>query len=485
MGTDNFDISSFNRYIYDYIHPKPLELRNHVMLKPFFRVSSTEEARNQLARFRSLKTEITGIDEAIFRVLSRSIKADQDSPPFDRSTMDGFALTSSDTFGSSESSPSLFNVVGEILMGQIPQINLQSGDAVRIWTGGAMPTGADAVVMIEHTQELGGSALEVVKAVAPFDNMVRTGEDYKKGEELLKRGLRLRSQDIGLLASLGVTKVEVHTRPRVALISSGDEITPVEDVPAPGCVRDVNRHSLYAGVKEAFAQPKWIGLAADTLKSVKAMLRSGLEQADIVVISGGSSMGSRDYVIQAISEEPVSRILIHGVSMSPGKPIIIGSIGSKPVIGLPGHPISALVCFDQFVIPIIRRLAGEDTCEPFLRPCVKAFLTRNVSSKEGRQDFIRITLSVSEGEFYATPLLAKSGMVSAMSRTHGFVKIPADCEGLYKGQQVNAYLYSNCLGGDFEKEYFSGNETTKRSSANFNGASRQEQLSGFGENPHS
>ena len=456
-----------------------------MMLKPFFRVSSPEEAKNQLAQFMALEAESTGIDEAIFRVLAKSIKADQDSPPFDRSIMDGFAVKSTDTFGSSESSPSLFNVVGEISMGEVPRIKIQLGEALRIWTGGAMPQGADSVVMVEHTQDLGGNAMEVVKAVAPFDNMVRKGEDYKKGEELLQRGLRLRSQDIGLLASLGTNKVEVHIRPRVALISSGDEITAVEDVPPPGCVRDVNRHSLYAGVREAFAEPKWIGLAADTLNSVKSMLRSGLDRADIVVISGGSSMGSRDYVIQAISEEPASRILLHGVSMSPGKPIIIGTVESKPVIGLPGHPISALVCFDQFVVPIIRRLAGEDTCEPFLRPCVKAFLTRNVSSKEGRQDFVRVRLSVNGGEFYATPLPAKSGMVSAMSRTHGFVKIPMDCEGFYKDRSVNVYLFSNWLGGNFEKEYFSGNETTKGSPGNLNEASRQEQLSGFGKNPHS
>ncbi len=455
------------------------------MLKPFFRVSSPEAARNQLRHFGALEAESTGIDEAVFRVLAKSIKADHDSPSFDRSIMDGFAVLSMDTFGSAESSPSLFNVVGEILMGEIPRIRIQRGEALRIWTGGAMPPGADAVVMVEHTQDLGGNALEVVKAVAPFDNMVRKGEDYKKGEELLKKGLRLRSQDVGLLASLGLVKVEVHRTPRVALISSGDEITPVEEIPPPGCVRDVNRHSLYAGVQEAYGEPKWIGLAADTLKSVKAMLNSGLEQADLVVISGGSSMGSRDHVIQAISEAPDSRILLHGVSMSPGKPIIIGMIESKPVIGLPGHPISALVCFDQFVIPIIRRLAGENTCESFLRPCVRAFLTRNVSSKEGRQDFVRVRLSVNEGEFYATPLLAKSGMVSAMSRTHGFVKIPMDCEGFYKGQKVNVYLFSNWLGGEFEKEYFSGDETAKGSPGNLDGAYRQEQLSGFGKNPNS
>lgn len=454
------------------------------MLKPFFRVSSPEEAKMQLTQFGALETESTSIDEAIFRVLADSITADQESPPFDRSTMDGFAVRSIDTFGSTESSPSLFKIVDEILMGDAPRGKLRRGEAVRIWTGGAMPQGADAVVMVEHAQVIGVNALEVFKAVAPFDNMVRKGEDYKKGEDLLRTGLRLRPQDIGLLASLGNTKVQVYRRPRVALISSGDEIRPIEEKPPPGCVRDVNRHSLNAAIKEAYAEPKWVGLAEDTLESVRKMLVSGIEIADIVIISGGSSMGSRDYVIQAISEHPCSRILLHGVSMSPGKPIIVGVIESKPVIGLPGHPVSAMVCFDQFVIPIIRRLGGENTSESFLKPRVDAVLTRNVSSKEGRLDFVRVRLSLSGGEFHATPVPGKSGMVSAMSRTHGFVKIPVDCEGFYKGQKVRVYLFSNWSGGDVEKEYFSGNETAQRGPGNFYGSSRQEQLSGIGKNPH-
>ena len=331
----------------------------------------------------------------------------------------------------------------------------------------------------------GGDALEVLKAVAPFDNMVRRGEDYRRGEVLLNAGLRLRPQDLGLLASLGTTKVKVHRSPKVALISSGDEIVPANQTPPPGCVRDVNRHSLFAGIREVFAQPIWVGLAADTLKSVSSLIRSGLEQSDVVIISGGSSMGSRDYVIQAISDAPDSKILAHGISMSPGKPLILGLIDSKPVVGLPGHPISALVCFDQLVVPIIRRLAGEGSLQPFLRPQIRASLTRNVASKEGRLDFVRVKLSRVGDEYLATPFMAKSGMVSAMPRSHAYLKIPVGCEGYYKGRTVTVYLFSNWMGDDFEKEYFSGDETAGGGPGNLFGASGQEKLSGIGTDSHS
>lgn len=455
------------------------------MLKPFFRVVSLDEAKAELKVIEPLGTEFANLDDALFRVLAESVKADQDTPAFNRATMDGYAVRAIDTFGSTEASPAILNVTGEVSMGEFPKIKLKCGEAVKIWTGGALPANADAVVMVEYTEDLGGDTLEVFKAVAPFDNMVRRGEDYRKGEVLLNAGLRLRPQDLGLLASLGVTKLPVHRIPKVALISSGDEIVPANDIPPTGCVRDVNRHSLYAGIREVFADPIFVGLAADTLKSVTSLLASAMELADLALISGGSSMGSRDFVIQAISEAPNSKILFHGVSISPGKPLIMGTIGSKPIVGLPGHPISALVCFDQFVVPIIRRLSGENSVQPILRPRVRAILTRNISSKDGRLDFVRIKLSRENSVFLATPVLAKSGMVSAMPRCHGYVKIPSDCEGYYKGRTVTVYLYSNWMGDDFEKEYFSGDETAGGGPGNIFGATGQERLSEIGKDLHS
>ncbi len=464
---------------------EPSKLRIIIMLKPFFRVVSLDEAKAGLQIVKPLGAEFAELDGALFRVLAEAIRADQDSPAFDRATMDGYAVRSIDTFGSTESSPSLFNVVGEVPMGEFPKMKLKRGEAVKIWTGGVLPANADSVVMIEYSEDLGGNSLQVLKAVAPFDNMVRRGEDYRKGEVLLNAGLRLKPQDLGLLASLGVTKVKVHRSPKVALISSGDEIVPADQTPPPGCVRDVNRHSLFAGIREVFAEPMWMGLAGDTLKSVSTLIRSGLEQSDVVIISGGSSMGSRDYVVQAISEAPDSKILAHGVSMSPGKPLILGLIDSKPVVGLPGHPISALVCFDQLVVPIIRRLAGEGSLQPFLRPQIRASLTRNVASKEGRLDFVRVKLSRVGDEYLATPFMAKSGMVSAMPRSHAYLKIPVGCEGYYKGRTVTVYLFSNWMGDDFEKEYFSGDETTCGGPGNSFGASGQEKLSGIGKDSNS
>ncbi|MGC8660204.1 MAG: gephyrin-like molybdotransferase Glp [Desulfomonilaceae bacterium] len=425
------------------------------MLKPFFRVMPLEEAKVNLGIIEPLKQEFVDLDDGLFRVLAQSVKADKDSPEFPRATMDGHAVRSIDTFGSTESSPSVFTVVGEVATGETSDIILRRREAARIWTGRALPANADAVVMIEHTENLGQNSIEIFKAVAPFDNIIRKGEDYRRGEILLNAGLRLRPQDLGLLASLGFTRLKVYATPRVVLISTGDEIVPVNETPPPGCGRDVNGHSLYAAIKESFAEPISTGLVGDNLKSLTSALTAALEQADLVVISGGTSTVSSDYVAQAITEIPDSRTVLHGVSISPGKPLIMGLVGPKPVIGLPGHPASALVCFDQFVVPVIRRLSGENSVQPFLRPHVKAILTRNISSKEEHPDFVMVRLSLEGANYMATPGPHKSGMVSVMPRSHGYLKMPAGCPGYHKGRTVKVYLFSDWMGDDFEKEYFS------------------------------
>lgn len=447
------------------------------MIKPFLRVASPRDARGLLRGFGHLDSEDVAIDEALFRVVSEPVRAAEDTPGFNRSTMDGFAVRSSDTFGAGESSPALCSVVGEVLMGELLDVTLKRGEAVRIWTGGALPANADAVVMVEHTEEVDRQTIEILKAVAPFDNVVRRGEDFKAGDTLIAVGHRLRPQDLGLLAAMGRSTVRVIRKPNVAIISSGDEIVPVEQVPPPGCMRDVNRHTIRASVIEAHATPVWVGIAPDRLDALAATIDQGLESADMVVISGGSSMGSRDYVIEAIEAYDDSEILLHGVSVSPGKPLILARVGSKPVVGLPGHPASAMVCFEQFVVPLIRRLSGEDVVKPFLRPAITARLTRNLPSKEGRMDFVRVRLKVEGHTITATPVLGKSGMISAMVRAHGFICIKEDCEGLYKGDHVTVNLFSNWIEEHVEKEYLSGHEVAGGCSGNFLESSRQEKLS--------
>jgi len=448
------------------------------MFKPFLRVLSLQQARELTKRFRTLGTEEVSLNEALFRVTAAPVRAREDMPSFPRSTMDGFAVRASDTFGASETSPALFRVVGEVLMGEMPDRPMGRGDAVRIWTGGSVPADGDAVVMIEHTEALNSDTIEILKAVAPFENVVRVGEDFRTGEVLLGIGHRLRPQDLGLLAAMGKGSAVVFRKPVIALMSSGDEIVPVEQEPPLGCMRDVNRYTLTACTVEARATPLWIGIAPDNLDRLSSMIKRGLDEGDAVLISGGSSMGSRDLVIEAITSYDDSEILLHGVSVSPGKPLIVGRVGSTPVVGLPGHPTSAMVCFDQFVVPLIRRLEGEETVTPFLRPTIAAFLTRNVPSREGRTDFVRVRLREEEGSVLAVPVLGKSGMISPMARAHGFFCIAADSEGLYRGDQVTVHLYSDWLEEDLEKKYLSRHEVPCRGSGDIFESPAPEKLSG-------
>ncbi|MEW6350596.1 MAG: gephyrin-like molybdotransferase Glp [Thermodesulfobacteriota bacterium] len=449
------------------------------MSKPFLRVCSADAARDILQTFQPLGSEEVSLDDSLFRVTSEPVQAPADLPPFDRSTMDGFAVRAADTFGSSEGSPSLFRVVGEVPMGKVPGIRLGRGETVRIWTGGALPEGADAVVMVEHTQELDQQTVEIMQAVAPFDHVVRRGEDFTRGETLIPPGQRLRPQDMGLLAAMGMARIEVFRRPRVAVISSGDEIVPMEQEPPPGCMKDVNRHTISAAVTAAHATPIWIGIAADRLDVISQAIEKGLQVADIVVISGGSSMGSRDLVIEAITSHLHGRILIHGVSVSPGKPLIVAQVGSCPVIGLPGHPVSALVCFDQFVVPLLRRLEGEGSVGPYLKSTLQATLGRNVPSREGRTDFVRVRIAEQSGKTVAMHVPGKSGMISGMVRAHGYIQIPADCEGLYKGDPVTVHLFSNWLGEELETKHLSRHETAPGGTEPLPQPSRQEKLSGL------
>lgn len=448
------------------------------MEKPFLRVTTADQAREFLRLFEPLATEEISIEHALFRVLAQPITAAEDIPGFDRSTMDGFAVRAADTFGASEASPALFRIVGEVSMGALADLNVRKGEAVRIWTGGALPAQCDAVVMVEHTEQHDESTLEVLKAVAPFDHVVRRGEDFREGETLLSAGSRLRPQDVGLLAAMGRTVVTVYRKPVIAVISSGDEVVPVDETPRPGCVRDINRYTLSAMIAEAFARTAWIGIAVDELGALSEVIERGIHDADAVVISGGSSKGSRDLVIEAVNRAEGGRVLFHGVSVSPGKPLILASVASKPVFGLPGHPVSAMICFEQFVVPLIRRLEGENVFEPFLRPAVEAVLSRNVPSKEGRTDYLRVRLENRNGRLVAVPVPGKSGMISSMVRADGVFRIEADCEGLYKGDTVTVHLFSNWMGDFRETEHLSGHEATGRSPGNLFAAPAPERLSG-------
>ncbi|MCE2453546.1 MAG: molybdopterin molybdotransferase MoeA, partial [Nitrospinae bacterium] len=319
------------------------------------------------------------------------------------------------------------------------------GEAARILTGGMVPEGADAVVMEEFTTAPDAETLEVRRPTAVGENILGVGDDLKKDELILRAGARLRSQDVGALAGVGVTSVEVHRRPRVAILPTGDELVDPRETPRAGQVRDINRFSLAAGVVEAGGVPETEDILPDDLGVIKERLGRAVSQADVVLISGGSSMGLRDYTVEAIDSLGEPGVLVHGISIKPGKPTIIGRVvrdgEDKAVIGIPGHPVSALMIFHAFVRPIIGQLSGEVTRIDAGTESLAATLSRNVASAPGREDLVRVELEEGENGRVAHPLMGNSAMISTMTKADGYITIPLEAEGLREGAQVRVHLY--------------------------------------------
>jgi molybdopterin molybdotransferase len=316
------------------------------------------------------------------------------------------------------------------------------GEAWRIATGGMLPKGATAVVMVEYTNEMPDGTLEVRRPVAPGENVMHPGEDVRAKDPLFAAGRRLRPQDIGLLAALGVTRVRVYQKPRVAVLSSGDEIVPITKKPAPGRVRDANAFMVAAQVAEGGGIPLFKGIVPDDRDTLHAVLTEALEEADLVLISGGSSVGVRDLSLKAIQDLPEAEILVHGVAIRPGKPTILADIGGKPLLGLPGHPASAAVVMQVLGLPLLQRLAGlADNPAPW-GGAVQAQLSRNLAGASGREDFVRVRLRREKDTLWADPVLGPSGLLSPLVKSDGLVVIPLGVEGLFKEDPVRVHLFS-------------------------------------------
>ncbi len=411
----------------------------------FFKVVSPEEAKSALKGFRALGAERLSSFEAVGRVLARDVHSPVDLPDFPRATMDGYALRASDSFGASEAIPAYLEVIGQVPMGAAPEFSVGRGEAARILTGGMVPEGADAVVMEEFTTAPDAETLEARRPVAVGENILAIGDDLKKEELILGAGSRLRSQDVGALAGVGVTSVEVHRRPRVAILPTGDELIDPRETPRVGQVRDINRFSLAAGVVEAGGEPQTEEILPDDLAVIKERLERAVGHADVVLISGGSSMGLRDYTVEAIDSLGEPGVLVHGISIKPGKPTIIGRIErdgeDKAVIGIPGHPVSALMIFHAFVQPVIQQLSGEVARTETETEGLAATLSRNVASAPGREDLVRVTLEEGENGRVVHPLMGNSAMISTMTKADGYITIPLEAEGLREGAQVRVHLY--------------------------------------------
>lgn len=376
------------------------------------------------------------------RVLAEDIIAKENIPGFNRATVDGYALKAGDTFGASDGLPAYLEVIGEIRMSKIPSLLVRSGQTARISTGGMLPEGADAVVMLEYTEQIDETMIEANRPVALWENVLRADEDIKKGEILLKKGQLLRPQDIGLLAALGWGTVLVYKKPGVAIISTGDEIVPVHSQPKPGQVRDINLYALGASVEEIGAIPHYRDIIPDDELALEKELQKCIEsdEIDMVLISGGSSIGSRDYTLRVLNHLGSPGVLVHGLALKPGKPTIISLNNQKPIIGLPGHPVSTLIVFESIVKKILSDLKGE-ILPLGLNRTVEALLENNIASEGGREEFIRVILKKKDGKFWAVPVLGKSGMISTLAKADGYIVIGLNQEGLYQGDLVTVYLF--------------------------------------------
>ena len=412
----------------------------------FFTIISREEFVTLLKGFSPLVPETKSLSRTSGRVLAQDLVAEHDWPLLDRSCMDGFAVNARDVFGASESNPGYLECTAALPVDKLPDIALSPGECARIATGGVLPNGADSVVMVEHTHNMeegnGLGTIEIRKSAAPGENVMMRGEDAKAGAVALPTGTIMRPQEIGLAAALGFEELSLRRRPRVAILSTGDELIEVGQTPKPGQVRDVNSHTIAALVKQMNGIPNRYGIIKDDLSSLSKALRKALNENDMVLLSGGSSIGVRDLTVQAIESMNEAEILAHGVALSPGKPTILGRVADKPVLGLPGQVTSALVVMHVLILPLIRHLQGDSTgFSEVSRMMRKAELARNVASKPGREDYIRIRLEERDGQPpLAHPVLGKSGLLRTIVHADGLASIPADAEGLYQGELINVWI---------------------------------------------
>lgn len=413
--------------------------------------------------FENLKPELpppqtVRIEESYGRVLSADQVSPEDLPAFSRSTMDGYAVRAGDTFGASEGSPAYLDVRYDIPMGTEPGFTLEEGVTARIATGGMLPRGADAVLMLEDAQAVDERTIEALKAVAPGDNVIQRAEDVIKGETVLRRGHRIRPQDAAALAGIGIIEIPVYSRPVVSIISTGDEIVPA-DAPTPGAgrVRDINSYNLAGLVLSDGAEPVGRGIVKDEYGPIRDMFKAALESSDMVLVSGGSSVGARDMTAKVIDEAGAPGVLFHGVSMRPGKPLISGMVGAKPVFGLPGHPAAVTVCYERFIRPVLRVLCGElGTVSGSAKRTLKARMARSLSSQAGREEYVRVSLQTDgneeggeggkggkggKGGLVAVPILGKSGLITTLVRAVGTVLIPFGSQGVQEGEEVEVELF--------------------------------------------
>jgi len=408
---------------------------------PALTLIPADDARRIVAETPPVGRERVTIGAALGRVLAEPFKAPADLPGERRAVMDGYAVRGADVRGASAGWPVVLAVAGTVPMGEVFPRGVGTGEAVAIATGGWLPAGADAVVMVEHTVSLdGGARVEISRAVTPGANVVERGEDLARGAAVLPAGRRLRPQDLAMLATFGVTSFDVHRRPRVAVLSTGNELCAPTETPRPGQVRDANQTALGAQVTAAGCDVTYGGIIPDDAYTLRRAITRMLDEHDAIILSGGSSIGTKDVSADALADLEAPGILFHGIDIRPGKPTLFARAGSKPVVGMPGFPTSSLIVFDAFIRPMLWRLGGEAARDPW--PARRsARIGREHRSVVGREDYLRVRLVEREGALWADPLPGGSATLSNVVYADGLVRVDAAVPGLAAGDPVDVLLY--------------------------------------------
>ena len=404
-----------------------------VRLKGFQKLTRVDEALQTWLKI--LKVKLCGetavpLDKALNRVLATDLIATDDLPPFNKSAVDGYALKAEDTVGATQFKPVTL---------QLTEAEVAAKQARQIWTGNPIPKGADAVLMLENTKK-NDKKLEVWTQLARGGNVSKQGEDVKKGETIIKAGTRLKPHHIAMLSAMGNTETKVTQKPRIAIIATGNELAKAGTTPAANQIYESNGVMLSAMCQELGAEPTFLGIAKDDIAEITQKLRTGLQNCDAVITSGGTSVGGLDLVPDAVNNLGKPGVIIHGMALRPAMPTALAALNGKPVMILSGNPVAAIIGFEVFARPLISKMLGMKHTEP--RPAVNAVMKRKVATALGRKTFVRVKVTQKNNEFFAEPVSARgSGAISTMTRGNGFVIVPEDREGITKNEKVTVHLF--------------------------------------------